>query len=312
MSRLPEERLADNLVETLDLRPPVNVRALLEEHASVVDTFELDECDAVVEGLPTAGKPRVLINANKPPNRQRFTMAHELAHIVIPWHTGTIVCDPDESSPELEEDLPTVTFLEAEADRFAAAVLLPVRFIDSLDEGLNSAIESMETTRASRHAAMRSLLARRAPGYVAIVLNDDGTTRATYRSPHTPAVNALDREHEVPFLSTIADVQGRAVYGKTRVHWFQLIAPELESPSRPWQDLLHDIVSDHDGQSLLPSINATTGHAHGSGEYATPSELAHHIRLFLAPSPRLAIATNDSCTARRAASRSCGSRRAGA
>ncbi len=55
----------------------------------------------------------IALNAQHPASRRRFTLAHDLGHIVL-GHDGAIVADDTEAKR-----------LEAEADEFAAALLIP-------------------------------------------------------------------------------------------------------------------------------------------------------------------------------------------
>ena len=91
--------------------PIENVTALLEDNGGVVIpcNFDSDLIDAVsqrIDGMPVL----FFVNMNASADRIRYTLCHELGHMVL--HTTTIL-DDDE--------------MEAEADRFAAAFLLPER-----------------------------------------------------------------------------------------------------------------------------------------------------------------------------------------
>lgn len=91
--------------------PIENVIELLEENGGVVIpcNFGSDLIDAVsqrIDGMPVL----FFVNMNAPADRIRWTLCHELGHMVL--HTTAILDDEE---------------MESEADRFAGAFLLPER-----------------------------------------------------------------------------------------------------------------------------------------------------------------------------------------
>src|SRR4051794_33738780 len=83
--------IGQRIVERLGLTPPVEIAALLDQYAEIelVDAIPA-ECDALVIGLndPKVVRPRVVVNKGKPRRRMRFSMGHELGHILIPGHVS--------------------------------------------------------------------------------------------------------------------------------------------------------------------------------------------------------------------------------
>lgn len=69
---------------------------------------------------PSTGRYRCWINLEMPPNRVRFTMAHEVGHIVL-HHLE------DLRARDIPENLP---WIEREADVFAEELLMPWEFFD--------------------------------------------------------------------------------------------------------------------------------------------------------------------------------------
>lgn len=89
--------------------PVQNMMGLLEENGGIIIPcdFETDLLDAMsqrIDGMPVL----FFVNVNSPTDRVRYTLAHELGHMVL--HTTTLK-DDDE--------------MEDEADHFAGAFLLP-------------------------------------------------------------------------------------------------------------------------------------------------------------------------------------------
>lgn len=65
----------------------------------IYKSIPVDGVDGVCLNLKTADKtPTVIVNADSARTRQKFTLAHELGHIIIPWHLGTFIDKVDESN----------------------------------------------------------------------------------------------------------------------------------------------------------------------------------------------------------------------
>ncbi|PWQ93027.1 helix-turn-helix domain-containing protein [Leucothrix pacifica] len=92
----------------LGLNPITDLIDTLELNGILVIVTAVDE-DAKFDGLQTSisGKPVIVVSANWPGDRQRFTLAHELGHLLL----------HDRLSDSLEE--------ESACNRFASAFLLP-------------------------------------------------------------------------------------------------------------------------------------------------------------------------------------------
>ncbi len=126
-----EKLLSDHHIRS----PSVNVEQIVRDLGIQVQK------DSVVDSLSgylvrktDTGKALIGVNSDHPPARQRFTIAHELAHYLL--HEGEVVhYDGDrrgfavnlrsEGSSESKKDL------EREANLFAAELLMPARFLES-------------------------------------------------------------------------------------------------------------------------------------------------------------------------------------
>lgn len=128
---LPEIKMARKIIQKHSLTVPFNLDNLINKYAIIIyKAIQVDGVDGICLNLKTAGKtPTVIINTNSPETRQRFTLAHELGHIIIPWHLGTIIDDIDENAVH-----PNTEYwkLEREANRFASELLIPFEWIYSL------------------------------------------------------------------------------------------------------------------------------------------------------------------------------------
>lgn len=111
------------LIERKGLNPPVNIEALTQQYADVILVPFPVDVDGVTVGLKQPGRrPRVYVNNSLPLTRRRFTLAHELGHVLLPRHVGSIV---DELDRDTSSEEPRYWEMEAEANRFAAEVLMP-------------------------------------------------------------------------------------------------------------------------------------------------------------------------------------------
>jgi Zn-dependent peptidase ImmA (M78 family)/DNA-binding XRE family transcriptional regulator len=95
------------------------------------------------------GFAAVLVNANHPATRQRFTVAHELAHLLFDVDSLVSACDAGEVRPGPRSRL------EQRADAFAAALLLPKRALRTSAESLLDfdRLRALEAQYGVSHAA---------------------------------------------------------------------------------------------------------------------------------------------------------------
>lgn len=139
----------------MDLNPPIDIYTVAARYCDVEFLTWPFACDALAVGLSSA-RPSVFIRKNNQgARRRRFTLAHELGHVVLPWHLGLTACIPVATSFEADPLGPTpvsgflsqarIAEQEAEATRFAGALLVPRRFIESHADtsGIGEAVRSL-------------------------------------------------------------------------------------------------------------------------------------------------------------------------
>lgn len=129
-----EEKLAQKVLNKYDLVPPYDIIKLVEKKATIAFHAFPFKADGITVNIKS-DKPRIYINNTFgiPKTRQRFTIAHELGHIFLPWHKGTIASDINEysiSTHMMYRDM------ESEANRFASELLMPSNWIINI-LGLN-------------------------------------------------------------------------------------------------------------------------------------------------------------------------------
>ena len=114
---------ASKIVTKYKLIPPINpvevIRSLgieLEEKANNYGIEAYSELNLA---------PKIVINSEFTfPARKRFTLAHELGHIIIPWHNGDVKCNTDTPYRTIEGQRKVDT-QELEANIFASELLMP-------------------------------------------------------------------------------------------------------------------------------------------------------------------------------------------
>jgi hypothetical protein len=178
LSNEPERKLARRLAEKLGIKPPIDVRKLIENYADIEEITEPipGSVDAIVIRRAQA-RPRVIISSIKTSQQRcRFTLAHELGHIIIPWQLGTVFCHAalDYSVISGDEDFLSI---EGEASRFASELLLPTpwvsEFIGSRSSTLATAITEMaELADVSLPATTIAVSGVCPPGVLLLILKD--------------------------------------------------------------------------------------------------------------------------------------------
>lgn len=138
----------------------------------------------------------LFLNTRVPETRLRFTLGHELGHLLIPWHVGTIECHADGEAAEEDEGPPATEpnryqLLEREADRFASRVLVPARFLGAIGQ-LPAPTMLRELARAGMSAAagLRALVDALPPGYLFVLLGADRQTVGTALTARSARVSS--------------------------------------------------------------------------------------------------------------------------
>ena len=100
----------------LGLGPISNVVALLENKGIMICRYEVEQEEIEAFSFWSGPRPFIFLSSHKDSAvRARFDAAHELAHLILHRWVG----------PEELEDPKTLKIIEAEANRFAGAFLLP-------------------------------------------------------------------------------------------------------------------------------------------------------------------------------------------
>lgn len=126
MKEFPEINLARRFVNRHKLVPPVDIFSVARLYSRVLEDDIPYGIDGLCLNIKDPDKRVIIINSQIGSlKRRRFTLAHELGHVLLPWHIGSIA-DIVRSTPEevLESQR-----MEAEANRFASEVLMPQEWV---------------------------------------------------------------------------------------------------------------------------------------------------------------------------------------
>ena len=130
-------------------QPPVPLEAIAESAGIRVVYEELE--DRISGLLVQKGEYAVIgVNSLHHPNRQRFTLAHELGHFYLHSTGPTIYVDGAMIHFRGEDFHAPATPVEVEANTFAAALLMPDYFLREDLEG--RAIDAMDEAAVKRLA----------------------------------------------------------------------------------------------------------------------------------------------------------------
>jgi len=101
--------------------PPVDIAGIIAQLGIALYYEDFSKLDGIA--LKSPGLAAIIVNRNLPETRQRFTIAHELAHIIMPHRGEYYVCYPGRNKA-----------MEKSANKFAAEILMPKPMVLSLWE----------------------------------------------------------------------------------------------------------------------------------------------------------------------------------
>ncbi|CDH45546.1 ImmA/IrrE family metallo-endopeptidase [Candidatus Contendibacter odensensis] len=264
---------ARRIIEKYHLSPPIDIETLVANYAEVIyRAIPVSGVDGLSLHLKMPGKrPTVVINTTNPPRRKRFTLAHELGHILIPWHMGSFVDSLDLGEAGDSEDYWT---FEKEANEFAAEVLMPEAWVANLVKcEANLAMCHkiiVQTCDVSPHAASIQLT-KSLPSHIAYAVVRDSKVEHSGRTEGTRAASLL-RSQPLPSEPFSYARQYFVEHLEHQsLHWWVL--PDRvslnSSDSRQWREILNGIVEDigvpeEKRNHFKSSVNGVIAAANGS------------------------------------------------
>ena len=266
----PATHCAATVVDRHDLKPPVDVFGLAAQYCDVEYEPWPFACDALAVGLDRP-RPKVFIRKDGISRlRQRFTMGHELGHVIPAWHVGRMVCSPARMAFDA-----TATKLEAEANRFASALLVPRSFLESHDhEQIDDVVSLLNEAEVSAAAAVLALTRNLLPGFCFLIDEDEDGFRVIVSSG-TTVPGGASTTPQIPHLRDKAYQSGETVVSGRRVLWFRFAAQSafwLPEDKRKTTDILQyvlaTIVTPSEVSTLSTRINGIVGGMLGKSDRA--------------------------------------------
>lgn len=283
LTQSPEVNLARHVLARFGLTAPVDVVTLARNFAEVsVELLPVD-IDGVCYDLKKSGvRPTIVLNKLRPSTRLRFTAAHELGHVLIPWHIGVMV---DDISSYNSEAVPHYK-MEDEANRFASELLLPSDWLSDKVDELNSPIDliasAASSAKVSPAATAMKLITLLEPGHLYAQIDGDGTIMVSGRSPGTvaPSLRWGARVSDEAQFS-VCEKQWAGKVGGAQYCWWKFprrLTVPMAKDAREWRQILEDILLDvaeagPARQHAKQSINGVIGGMNGRSSCQSTEEL---------------------------------------
>lgn len=266
-------RLAQLLVARHGVGPPIDVEVMLRERAVVTSVASQEQWDAFSIKRPNQ-RPEVYLREGVTPQRRRFSLAHELGHVVIPWHVGLSVLEPaadDDATKRGDDELHKAQ--EAEANEFASELLVPTAWLrETFDlrardpETLLDRIERLATDAdvsaiVAARAVVRLLVAP------ALLDLQHGSHAIQARSP---TYQLRNNSRELP-ATLLAALEQRRATRQIGAYRFTLTVLNFAIPTEPADDadpdailrtMLDDRGTEH--QAMARRINGVCGAANNT------------------------------------------------
>lgn len=202
----PEKLVLEILKCEPDLEIPVPIKDLALQ-LDIIDIVPLD-VEGFEGGLITQAdkfQGAILFNEESPETRQRFTIAHELGHFLIPSHIpspdGRFLCKASDLLALSAKEGNRRMQMEVEANRFASLILMPPKMVKadlakSAEPNISQIIRMASRYEVSKEAMGRAYAVFR-PERLAIVHSKDGRLVRHYPGRNFPRLT-LPRNAELP------------------------------------------------------------------------------------------------------------------
>lgn len=226
---------AQRFFEVKNLELPVDIEKIIRQYADIEEDYIPFGGDAVCINLK--GRPLIVLNKYAVESRRRFTLAHELGHIQIPWHTGMLSCHTD---ADRDPDLSKFYQIEREANIFAAELLMPHYWLRDLvrikkDLDIKELIDIIcEQAQVSFSAALYNLINILPSGYVIFIQNkkENYLQRKITGNIVRPPVFLYNDEHDndLDWILFNSCENGKIEHELLTVYWFkykEIISKEL-------------------------------------------------------------------------------------
>lgn len=242
------KKLANKIISKLKLIPPVDLELLYEYYG--IDLVYESNYLGIEAYSELNKKPKVVINPELTSYvpRKRFTLAHELGHVCIPWHNGDIKCDTDNNYRTINGKKYLDT-QELEANIFASEILMPSWWMkqeieDMKGKSFFALVEKIaQKANTSIMACLFSLEDKLESGHIYFIKNIKNNYYMTFNSKNTFTVNWNYSEKEnIEFLKKVCEENEEKTFANYEVRYFKLLpCPTKEVVLEVYKACNHDI-----------------------------------------------------------------------
>lgn len=170
---------------------------------SAINALETEGFQGGLMMFPDRSAGTILVSEAADYRRQRFTVGHELAHFLLPWHTprsgqGFLCSSKDMAVFQAKAGGDRYTEMEAQANRFSAGILMPAAPFRTDLRARRQFEVSHIAELADRYEVSKEAMARRCADLhddaIGIVFSRAGVVVRAYRGKDFPrlAVGAND------------------------------------------------------------------------------------------------------------------------
>lgn len=266
----PASQLAATMARRVKVHPIGSaIDELVLKYAAIEELEWQYKCDALVVGLGQS-RPTIFLKAGQWAPRRRFSLAHELGHVLMPWHIGLAACTVDSDAegsvgpadPSAILAPRRVNNQESEAQRFAGSILLPYAHVQRqlTSKTLQATFDTLPDSGMSAIAAALTLHRYFLPGFVFRVERSLSDVSVVSSSG-----TQLRNEDATPQrLAKRAYEYGSVQVAGKQLDWYRLVDDSLDTslPADPrtTSEVLNDALAlagytGEDAKRLFRSIN---------------------------------------------------------
>lgn len=258
---LPEEKMAARVLARKQLEPPYDLIALAKSYGDLSFKRFPFNADGITVGIGSQSRPKIIINSNCPETRQRFTLAHEIGHVVIPWHTGTVISHLEPWNSDNDYFI-----MEQEANRFAAELLMPTNWLKQQYKDSASIHDYfrrvLQLSGASKDAVFYKIFKYLDTPVACARLNEvDETITSLAKSAYAPVALSQGSLAKDAYPDAEYDFEQFSIDDKLFCAWRFKGKEIIEDDPRSWREILEQMLSDCELEKSLGSINSIFANA---------------------------------------------------
>ncbi|WCE06203.1 ImmA/IrrE family metallo-endopeptidase [Pseudoxanthomonas sp. JBR18] len=240
------------LIDRHGIAAPVNIESLLSQYADLEVVDIPFDFDGIALDIGNSSRPKVVINGNIPEARRRFTAAHELGHVIIPWHRGVFLDDIALDDSQRFANLDAYMEMERQANAFASEILMPQAWLlETMAQTRFSDLHArvIDEAGVSPVAAAINIMRSLPPGHIYAVVDSSGLVLNAGRSEGTLAsAPAWHEPLQAGAYDYAEDFASLKRAGRTYM-WWKLPSSydypvESEGPPLDWRIVLDEMLAD--------------------------------------------------------------------